>query len=224
MKAYLHVAWAIFRKDLRVELRTKDAFSAMVVFGILTVVIFNFAFDLAREEAIRLAPGALWVAYVFAGVLGLNRSFAMERENEAVRGLSLAPVDAGAVYLGKLLANCCFMLAFQLVVFPLFVIFFNLSILAHVPALLGIMVLGTLGFTAVGTILSAVAANTKMREVLLPILLLPMAFPAVIGAVEATALVMREMPGVGDWVRMLVVFDIVFIVLSSLTFEYVLGE
>ena len=222
---FFHSFWAIYRKDLRIEWRTRDSLSAMLVFGILVVTIFNFALDLAAQDVLRLMPGVLWVAFLFAGILGLNRSFSLEQENQALHGMTLAPVDAGAVFLGKMLANATFMTVFELLLLPIVILMFNLDILDKIPALLGVMVLGTLGFATVGTTLSGIAVNTRMRDVLLPVLLFPLIFPIVIAAVEATGLILKGGSGaLDDWVRLLVGCDIIFLVISVLVFEYVLVE
>lgn len=216
---------AIYYKDLQVEWRTKDAISAMVVFGIMVITVFNFALDLARPEATRMAPGILWVAILFAGILGLNRSFGLERENESLHGIILAPVDPGAIYLGKMAANVTFLAAFELILLPIFIIMFNLDIGWKLPALFGVVLLGSIGFASVGTTLSAIAANTKMRDVLLPVLLFPLLFPVIIASVELTMLIMRGIDaGVGDWLRLLIACDIIFTVISILVFEYILVE
>jgi heme exporter protein B len=178
-----------------------------------------------------LGPGILWVAFIFAGSIGLNRSFASERENRALHGLMMAPVDRSALYFGKLISNVIFMLVAEACILPLFMVFYNLNLftelsLSGLLTLILIIAVGTLGYAAVGTTLSAIAANTTMREVLLPVLLFPVAVPVVIGAAESTRLVFQPDPfgSPWGWIRLLIVFCAVFLVVSWLTFEYVLEE
>jgi heme exporter protein B len=219
----LKILW----KDVVTEFRTRELFSAMFVFALLVVVVFNFAFESAPRESILLAaPGLLWVAFTFAGVLGLNRSIAIERENMSIQALMLAPVDRGGIYLGKMLGNFVFMLVSELLIVPIFAVLYNFSFSARFGQFVLILVLGTLGFSAVGTVFSAIAANTKMRDVLLPILFLPVVVPVLIGAVEASVRTLAGEPlrGMMDWVKILIVFDVIFITTSFLVFEYVLEE
>jgi len=229
--SYLSVVIAIIKKDIRSELRTKEMVASMFVFSVLVLLIFNFTLSLDRETTLALAPGILWVAFVFAGSLGLNRSFASERENRSIHGLMLAPVDRSALYFGKLASNVIFMLVAEVFLLPLFMVFFNLNLFAELePAafmtFLLVVGLGTLGYAAVGTTLAAIAANTTMREVLLPVLLFPVAVPVVIGAAESTRLIFQPdlFNSPWGWIRLLAVFAVVFIVVSWLTFEYVVEE
>jgi heme exporter protein B len=225
------VVLAIFRKDVRTELHTREMISSMFVFAVLVLLVFNFTLALDEARALELGPGILWVAFVFAATLGLSRSFALETENRCIAGLMLAPAPRSAIYFGKLLSNLLFMLAMEAFVLPLFVVLFNLSLWELLPprelASFGLVILlGTVGYAAVGTILAAVAANTTMREVLLPVLLFPVSVPIVIGAAESTRLLFEEEPLASPWVwiRVLLVFSVVFLVVSWLTFEYVLED
>src|SRR6266545_4239220 len=183
--------WTIFRKDLLIELRTKDSINAMIFFGIVVLVIFNFALESIRDS-IRLAvPGVLWTAFAFSGTLGLNRMFAAEKENSCLQGLLMIPVDRGIIYLGKMLAAAAFMFLTEVVIFVFSLIFFNLTVWSEIPYIVLVCFVGTLGFTAVGTLLSAIAVNTRMREVLLPLILFPVVLPILINAVEATAIILN---------------------------------
>ena len=227
----LPVVLAILRKDVRTEVRTRQMISSMFVFAVLVLLIFNFTLFLDELRALELGPGILWVSFVFAATLGLNRSFAIESENRCISGLMLAPAPRSAIYFGKLLSNVLFMVAMEIFVLPLFVVFFNLSLwdlltAEELATFLLVLLLGTVGYAAVGTILAGVAANTTMREVLLPVLLFPVSVPIVIGAAEATRLLFDENPdtGPGIWIRVLVVFAVVFLAVSWLTFEYVVEE
>ncbi|HSF16636.1 MAG TPA: heme exporter protein CcmB [Vicinamibacteria bacterium] len=228
---FVRVVLAIVEKDIRTELRTKEMVSSMFVFAALVLLVFNFTLVLDRQRALELGPGVLWVAFVFAGTLGLNRSFAAEAETRCIHGLMLAPADRSAIYLGKLVSNSVFMFATEIFILPLFMVLFNVSLwevlsIGDMFRFVVVLLLGTVGYSAVGTSLSAVAANTSMREVLLPVLLFPAVVPLVIGAAESTRLLFNPEPlsSPGTWIRVLIVFAVVFFVVSWLTFEYVLEE
>jgi heme exporter protein B len=222
---FLRQLFTIFVKDLRLEWRTREAMSAMLLFAILVLVIFNFTFNPDRELVLLIGPGILWVAFTFAGVLGLNRAFAAEHDNGCLSGVLLTPIDRGGIYLGKWLANLIFTLVAEAILLPFFILFFNLSLTRELPSLLLVCLLGTVGFTAVGTLLAAVSANTRLREVMLPILLFPITVPVIIGAVESTSLILNhETQGLRDLLRLLILYDVIFLVGSTLLFDYVLEE
>jgi heme exporter protein B len=223
---YLRKILAIIHKDIAAELRTKEMFSTMFVFAVLVIVVFNFAFDLrvSGERVRQVAPGALWVAFAFAGILGLNRTFVLEKDRGCLEGLLLAPVDHTAIYFGKMISTVLFMLVVEALMLPVFTAFFGVNLFDL--RLLLFVLLGTVGFASVGTILSAMTAQTRAREVLLPILLLPVAAPVLIAAVKATAgildgLTMGEM---ARWWQLLVAFDIIFPAVAFMTFDYVVKE
>lgn len=222
----LSQTWAIFRKDLRLELRTKEVLLAMLVFGLLVLVILNFAFEWTREETRRLAPGVLWMAFTFAGILGLNRSFALEKENHGLEGMLLATLEPGYIYLGKWLSSTVFMLIAEVFLLSAFVVLFDLNVQAVLIRLLLVILLGTSGFCAVGTLLSAVSANTKMREVMLPILVFPVVVPVLIAAVESCAVLFEggEMAEYYSGLRILIGCNLIYVTVSYLTFGYVLEE
>jgi len=214
----------ILWKDLKIELRTKEAFSASFVFSVLVLVVFNFALDLTSESARELAAGLLWIAFAFAGVLSLNRSFALEREENCTQGILLAPADRGGVFLGKFLANVIFMMATEIIVLPLFAVFFNIDIAGHFGLLVVILLLGTAGFASVGTLFAAMASATRMREVLLPLLLLPVTVPVLIASVETTAYAIGAIEDASFWFKLLVVYDVIFCTVCFLVFEHVVQE
>ncbi len=218
--------WPIVARELRGELRTREIVPIILVFGMLVLVIMNFAFEPTREESELLAPGVLWVAVAFSGMLGLSRASALDEENAAIDGLVAAPIDRGVLYLGKAAANFAFLLAAECVVVPAFLLFYNIAAARLLVGLLPILLLGTLGFVAAGTIFAAVAANSRMRELLLPVLLIPIAIPLLLAAVEATGIVLRDEGTryMRSWVRILAVFDVVTLVASYLLFEYVLED
>ncbi len=218
--------WAIFRKDLLIELRTKDSLNAMLFFGIVVLVVFNFALESMRDSILQAVPGVLWVAFAFSGTLGLNRMFAAEKENSCLQGLLMIPVDRGVIYLGKMLAASVFMLITEVVIFVFSLVFFNLTVWKEIPWLVLVFFVGTFGFTAVGALLSAISANTKMREVLLPLILFPVVLPILVNAVEATSIILNgvEYRSLKLPLTIMSVFTIVFVTLSYMLFEFVLED
>ena len=216
---------AILFKDVLIEMRSKESLSSMLMFGILVLVIFMFAFEASGLDKTLIGPGELWVAYSFAAILGLNRSLAMEIDNDCLQGLLLAPIGRGALYLGKVASNFTFMIIAEVMVLPIFFIFNNLSFDQRFLGILGISVLGTLGIAAVGTILSTISANTRMKEVMLPILQIPLCVPVVIAAVEATSQILnKDDPEISSWLTILAGFSIVYLTVSYLVFEFVVEE
>lgn len=219
----LRIVAAIFAKDLRVEWRNRETLASMSVFGLLVVFLFNFAFETAREETLRLLPGLLWIAFAFAGVLGFNRSFAAERENACLEGMTLAPIDPSLIFLGKMLANLLFLSIAEVVVVFAAGLWYNFSFGPSLGRFALIVFCGTLGYAALGTIFGAIAANTRMREVMLPVLQFPVAFWILILAVDATSDTLRGEGTAGGVVRVAGV-SVIFAVVSFLLFEYVLEE
>jgi heme exporter protein B len=219
-------ALAILRKDLQAEWRTKERLSPMVFFVLLVLLVFNFSFELGGAALREIGPGVLWSSYVFASLLGLGRSFADERENDALDALLLAPGDRGAVYLGKMLGNLVFLLAIELLSLPFFTLFFNLSPGFFLLPLLGVFLLGSACLASVGTLFAAMSNNMRLRELLLPLLLLPMILPALISCIEATALILANdrFEKLLPHLQMLGVYAAVFTVLSLMLFEYAIEE
>jgi heme exporter protein B len=216
---------AIIFKDIVIELRSKESITAMLMFGILVLVIFLFAFDASGADKSMIAPGSLWVAFSFAAILGLNRSLAMEIDNDCLQGLLLAPLGRGDLYLGKVASNFAFMMIAELIVLPVFVVFYNLTISLRLLAVAAIACLGTLGIAAIGTILSTISANTRMKEVMLPVLQIPLTVPVVIASVEATSQVLNsEKPQISAWLTILAGFSIVYLTVSYLVFEFAVEE
>ena len=222
MRIVLVVLW----KDLLAEYRTKELLSSMLLFAVLVVVIFNFTFEPGSRAAVEAAPGILWVAFTFAGVLGLHRAFSREVENGCLQGLMLTPIDRGLIFLGKMLGNVIFILLVEIITLPLFAILFNVPVLAGLGRLSLIFLLATIGFAAVGTLFSAIAINTRTREIMLPILLFPVEVPVTLAAVNATAAVLngRDWLAISGWLKILLVFDVIFVMVCYITFEYVLEE
>lgn len=214
--------WLILWKDIRCELRSKQMWAGMGLFALLVLVIFNFAFDLRVDNKAAVAPGALWIAFVFASFLGLGRTIAAEREHGSFDRLLLCPVDRKAIYLAKLLGNVLFIGVVEFVALPVFAILFNVPFSAI--ALLPIVLLGTVGIASVGTLFSAMAAATRARELLLPILVFPLIVPIVIAAVRATGSLMTVTANEPPWLGLIAAFDAIFLSLSTVLFEYVIEE
>ena len=224
MSTFARQVSALLWKDLVVELRTREILGGMVIFALLVLLVFNFAFDLRVDNVAGVAPGVLWVAFTFAGILGLGRSFILEKDRGSLDGLLVAPVDRGAIYLAKLLGNLFFMIVVEIIALPVFISFFNFGSIN--PQLVLIVFLGTAGFAAVGTLFAAMSANTRAREVMLPIMLFPISVPVVIASVEATALALgggSSANGLG-WTELLTAFDLIFGILCFIVFDYVVEE
>jgi len=223
-------AWIIARKDILAELRSREMLSTMGAFAVLIILLFAFAFDLRTggtgsvARANTVTPGALWVVIAFAGMLGLGRSLTSEIDRGSFDALLLAPVDRSAIFLGKAIGIIIFMFAIEAVILPSFVIFFNQPFLQ--PAIILIVVLGTLGYGGIGTLLSTMAANTRLREVLLPVLLLPIAIPALLAAVKCTsgALDGRDFAEWANWFGLLVAFDLVMLGAAFLVYDFVVED
>ena len=222
----LAAAWLVARKDLAIEFRTRSAFLSALVFALLAIVIFYFAWDTTAVAAIDLAPGVLWVIFTFSGLLGLHRSIGVEQADRAIDGLLAAPVDREAIFLGKALANLVFVLGVQAVAIPAVALFYNLPLGNAWAALAGIAVLAAIGLVSVGTLFSAMAVNTRLAELLLPMLSLPFFVPIVMPAAQATARLLAGRPAVEAfaWLKILLAFDIVFVVACTLAFPFTLED
>ena len=226
MRELLQGALAIAAKDLAIEWRTRTAFVSSMTFAVLVLAVLFFARDATVVGAVDVAPGALWVTFTFAAMIGLNRAFLLERENRAMDGILLAPVPRAAVFVGKLLANLVFVGTVEAVSLPLFILFYDVSLGRGLPALVLVIVLATIGFVALGTLLSAMVVRTRFAELMLPLLLLPFLVPPIIGAVQVTASILAHRPlsEVAGWLKLLTAFDIVFLTVCTLLFERTLEE
>lgn len=224
--SYLGKILAITYKDVLFELRSREAILSMLMFSLLVVVIFSFTFDPGSTFVFEASPGIIWVAIIFSGVIGLNRSFFYEVDKGSLHGILLAPVDRGVLYFGKVLSNFLFMSFVEIFTLPLFAILFRLDLLPGLVPLATIIVMATLGFAAIGTLFSAMSVNTKTRDVMLPILLFPVFVPVILAAVNATGSVLRQegWAAIGDWLKLLLAFDVIFLALSYLLFDYVVEE
>ena len=224
MRGYLRVIRAIVWKDLAAELRSREMMSAMLVFALLVVIIFNFALELDVRTRENATAGVLWVTFAFAGTLGVNRSIAMEKDRGCLDGLLLAPIDRSALYFGKVMSNLLFMLAVEAVIFPLYSVLYNVNL--FVPGLLLVVFLGSWGYVAVGTLLAAMTVQTRTRDVLLPILLFPVVLPVLVPALKASDAYLQglEMPAIMPWLNLLIVYDVIFTALAFMGFDYIVEE
>jgi heme exporter protein B len=213
-------------KDLRIELRTKETVTSLLMLGLLILLVLSFAFDPTTRLRGAAAPGVLWVAVIFAGVLGINRSLVRESEQQCMQGLLLAPIDRGTIFLAKTIANFIVVLIAECFVLLIFILFFNLPLWLTIVSLAPILLLGLLGFAAIGTLFAAVSLRTRAREVMLPLLMLPLATPLFLSCVEATSLLLAGEPlkAAARWINLLVAFDVIFLVVGWLGFEYVVEE
>jgi heme exporter protein B len=212
---------AILWKDIRYELRSKQTWLGMGMFALLVLVIFNFTFDLRVDNVSAIAPGVLWIAFLFASLLGLGRTLVAEREQHSMDRLLLCPVDRKAIYLAKLLGNLLFIGVVEIVALPIYALLFNVPLPA---ALFLIVLLGTLGIATIGTLFSVMAAATRARELLLPILVFPLIVPVVISVVRATQQLMVPTVNEPPWIGLLIAFDVIFLSVSMLMFQYVVEE
>ena len=217
-------AIAITWKDTLSEMRTKGIVVSVLVFTLLVIVIFNFAFGTNQEIISTVAPGILWVTFAFAGVLSLNRSFIMEKEEGCLEGLMVCPINREVIYVGKMLGSLLFMLVIEAITLPIFTLLFNLPVFSL--QLIAITVLTTIGFVAIGTLFSALAVNTKAREMVLPILFLPIVVPIIICAIKASELALsgKSWSNLSSWLQIIGAFDVIFIVVSFLIFSFVIEE
>ncbi len=224
----------IAKKDLKQEFRTKQMLNSMVIFALLVIVIFSFAFgnessifikDINEKVVDLLAPGMLWIAFTFAGMLGLSRSFAGEKEEGCLEGLKLCPVEMAEIYNGKVISNAVLMFIMEITTIPIFVVLFNYD-LKNIPGLTLVIILGTFGFIFVGTLLSALTVNTRTREILLPVILFPVLIPVILSAVTATGtlLLSGDIFEISGELQILAIYDIIFFVVAQLVFEYTIED
>lgn len=222
--SFVRAVGAIAWKDLAAELRSRELLSAMLVFALLVILIFNFALELDVKTRATITSGVLWVTFAFAGTLGLNRSMAVEKDRGCLDGLLLAPVDRSAIYFGKVISNLAFMLIVEAIVLPVYSILYNTNLL--IPGLVGVILLGSIGYVAVGTLLSSMAVQTRTRDVMLPILLFPVIVPVLVAAVKASSGFLQGLPmdEIMPWLNLLVVYDIIFTAIAFMVFDYVVEE
>ncbi len=224
VKAYFRSLTAIVWKDLAAELRSRELISAMLVFALLVILIFNFSLDLNPRTRQEVTAGVLWVTFAFAGTLGLNRSLAIEKDRGCLDGLLLAPVDRSSIYFGKAVGNLIFMFLVEAIVLPIYSVLYNVNLFN--PGLILVIVLGSIGYVAVGTLLASMAVQTRTRDVLLPILLFPLVVPVLLSAVKASTGFLEGLPMTEIWgsLNLLVVYDLIFIALAFMFFDYIVEE
>ncbi|MEO7142633.1 MAG: heme exporter protein CcmB [Bryobacteraceae bacterium] len=225
MPSALRQTLTIAAKDLRAELRTKEALNASLAFSLVILLLFSFAFDPTGDEEIRaLSGGLLWIVFAFAGALILNRSFARELPNDCLDALIASPAPASALFLGKALANVALLLVVEIICLPVFAIFYNVNLMPQLPALALVMALTTWALTVIGTMFSALTVNLRLRELMLPTLVYPMLIPALMAAIVLTETLVTGQP-IGEnmiWIRVLVAFDIIFTLLAVFLVDVVL--
>src|SRR5512139_1387021 len=221
---FLRAVGAIAWKDLAAELRSRELLSAMLVFALLVILIFNFALELDVKTRATITSGVLWVTFAFAGTLGLNRSMAVEKDRGCLDGLLLAPVDRSAIYFGKVISNLAFMLIVELIVLPVYSVLYNVNL--FIPGLLLVILLGSIGYASVGTLLAAMSVQTRTRDILLPILLFPVIVPVLLAAVKASSgfLTGADMTEIMPPVNLLIFYDIVFTAIAFMVFDSVVEE
>jgi heme exporter protein B len=221
---YLDAVGAIVWKDLAAELRSRELLSAMLVFALLVILIFNFALELDPSTRRVATPGILWATFAFAGTLGLNRSMAVEKDRGCLDGLLLAPVDRSAIYFGKMISNLAFMMIVEVVVLPVYSVLYTTNLFN--PGLIGTIFLGSVGYVAAGTLLSSMAVQTRTRDVLLPILLFPVVIPVLIAAVKASNgyLQSLDLTDIMPYINLLIVYDVIFTAAAFMLFDYVVEE
>ncbi|MDQ6599607.1 transcriptional regulator [Bacillus salipaludis] len=218
-------ALMLAKKDLLSELKTKQILVTQIIFAGLVIVVFSFAFDPANNTTKAVIPGIIWVIIVFAGILGLNRSFISEQRNDTIQGLLVAPMEAASIFLGKFMANFTMILIVELVSIPFLFLLFDFKMLGSVGYFILVIFVGSFGFISIGTFLAALAANSRSSEMLLPLLLFPITSPILIGVTQATRIILTDMSKLSSalsWTQMVTAYDIIFFVVSFLLIDYVL--
>ncbi len=223
-RAYFRALTAIIWKDLSAELRSRELLSAMLVFSLLVILIFNFALQLDARERINMTSGVLWVTFAFAGTLGLNRSMSTEKDRGCLDGLLLAPVDRSSIYFGKAIGNLIFMFAVEAIVLPVYSLLYTVNLFNG--GLILVIVLGSIGYVAVGTLLATMAVQTRTRDILLPILLFPLTIPVLLSAVKASSGFMDgdALATIMPSLNLLIAYDVIFVALSFMFFDYIVEE
>jgi len=220
-RSFFRKVWLIAAKDLRIELRAKEIFGVMAAFSVLAVIIFGMAFDLRVPRSEMIAPGVLWGVLLFTGLLGLNRSFSAELDHHTLLALLLTPVDRSAIYLGKFLANFCFMALTALLLLPVMLFIFDVNFFS--PWIIITVLLGIIGYISVGTLFAALTASIRSRESMLPILLLPVLAPLFMAGLKMTEMVVdaRAFSSFQNWLGMLIAFDLIFFTAALLVFDLI---
>lgn len=223
MEILRQASWLLW-KDLLLEVRRRDSLVTMFFFGTLMLFVFHFAFEIPAERAADMAPGLLWLAFLFTGTLGLTQLFQAERENHCLDALLLSPLDRAALYLAKVAFNLLLMLLVEIIVLPLFWVLFNLDFWRPLPTLFFVVFLGTVGFCVLGTLFAAVTMRARARELLLPLILFPLMIPVILATIRSMEITLRtgDLVEAYDWLRLLLGFDVIFLTAGFLIFEWVI--
>ncbi|MCJ7718061.1 MAG: heme exporter protein CcmB [Anaerolineales bacterium] len=224
MMSYLNAVRAVIWKDLTAEWRTRENLSSMLVFALLVILIFNFALELDIQAQESLSAGVLWATFIFAGTIGLNRSMAVEKDRGCLDGMLLAPVDRSVIYFGKAIGNLIFMLLVEIIVLPIYSFLYSVPVFQ--PGFLLVVLLGSVGYVAVGTLLATMVIQVRTRDILLPILLFPLTLPVIIAAVKASQGFLQMVPlaDLSAWLNLLIVYDLIFTSVAFMVFDYVVEE
>ena len=224
MKSYLNAVRAVIWKDLTAEWRTRENLSAMLVFALLVILIFNFALELDIQAQESLSSGVLWATFIFAGTIGLNRSLAVEKDRGCLDGMLLAPVDRSVIYFGKAIGNLIFMLLVEIIVLPVYSFLYQVPVFQ--PGFLLVVLLGSIGYVAVGTLLATMVIQVRTRDILLPILLFPLTLPVIIAAVKASQGFLQMVPlnDISAWLNLLIVYDLIFTSVAFMVFYFVVED
>lgn len=226
MKKYFKTIYHIFEKDILLELKSKEVINSMLIFSLLTVIVFSFIFEPGAEYKIDLVGGILWMAIVFAGILGLNKSMMSEINGGNLNALLLAPVDKSAIFFGKALSNFVFLVFMEIITIPVFTIFYNINIFQHNLLSIPVLILGNYGFSILGTLFSIISVKSRTREVMLPILLLPLMIPIILAAIQSINIFIKggAISDANKWIRLIVAFDLIFTFVVYAIFDYIVEE
>ncbi len=222
----LKLIWTLILKDLRIERKTKELFSSMLIYAVVVLVIFNFALQTFTGSAESFSGGMLWIAFTFAGTLGLSRLFSYEQENGVMQALALIPCDKGIIFIGKCLSMLIWLTLMEWLIVPLFCVLFNVSLWEQFSQLFLVIFLGSLGYVAAGTLLTTITLNTRMKENLLPLILFPVTIPLIIASVEATQIIINQSwsASLSNWIAILIAFDVIILTGSYLLYGYIFEE
>lgn len=226
MKKYFKTIYHIFEKDILLELKSKEVINSMLIFSLLTVIVFSFIFEPGAEYKNDLVGGILWMAIVFAGILGLNKSMMSEINGGNLNALLLAPVDKSAIFFGKVLSNFVFLVFMEIITIPVFTIFYNINIFQHNLLSIPVLILGNYGFSILGTLFSIISVKSRTREVMLPILLLPLMIPIILAAIQSINIFINggAISDANKWIRLIAAFDLIFTFVVYAMFDYIVEE
>lgn len=226
MKKYFKTIYHIFEKDILLELKSKEVINSMLIFSLLTVIVFSFIFEPGAEYKNDLVGGILWMAIVFAGILGLNKSMMSEINGGNLNALLLAPVDKSAIFFGKVLSNFVFLVFMEIITIPVFTIFYNINVFQHNLLSIPVLILGNYGFSILGTLFSIISVKSRTREVMLPILLLPLMIPIILAAIQSINIFINggAISDANKWIRLIAAFDLIFTFVVYAMFDYIVEE